>query len=106
MSWRFRGDSRWRLAGSNSPWAGADRLALSLGALAVAFFTGLFFIAGNEPEGHYGLAQRFALASGIAWLAMLALALLDLYGKQRLLGGAGRVGGRMSPKGGEMQSDS
>ena len=67
---------------------------------------GLFFIAGNEPEGHYGLVQRVALLSGIAWIAMLALALLDLYGKRRFLGG-GQVGRRANvAEGGEMQSDS
>jgi hypothetical protein len=85
MSWRFRGDRRWRIAG-NSPWAGLDRLAPALGILAIAFFTGLFFIAGNEPEGHYGLVQRLALAAGTAWIAALALALLDLYGRRRFLG--------------------
>jgi Protein of unknown function (DUF998) len=86
MSWRFHGDSRWRLGSSNSPWAAADRLTLALGALAISFFAGLFFVAGNEPEGHYGLVQRLALMAGTAWIAMLAFALLDLYGKQRLPG--------------------
>ena len=106
MAWRFHTDRRWRLGGSTSPWAGADLLTLALGILAITVFAGLFFIAGNEPEGHYGLVQRLALAAGTAWIAALALGLLDLYGKQRLLGRAGRVSGRMSPKGGEMQSDS
>ena len=87
MSWRFHGDSRWRFAGSNSPWAGADRLTLALGALPITFFAGLFFVAGNEPDGHYGLVQRLALIAGSSWILALALALLDLYGKQRLLGG-------------------
>jgi Protein of unknown function (DUF998) len=87
MSWRFHGDSRWRLPGSNSPWASADRLALALGALAIAFFAILFFVVGNEPEGHYGLVQRLALMAGTAWIAALAFALLDLHGKQRFLGG-------------------
>jgi hypothetical protein len=87
MSWRFRGDRRWRLGGSNSSWAGADRLTLALGVLAIAFVAGLFLIAGNEPEGHYGLVQRLALVAAIAWIGALALALLDLYGRQRLVGG-------------------
>jgi hypothetical membrane protein len=97
MSWRFHGDSRWRLGASTSPWAGADRLALALGVLAIVFFAVLFFITGNEPEGHYGLVQRLALLSGMSWIAVLALALLDLYGRQRLLGGeVGRGGSRCS----------
>ncbi len=106
MSWRFQGDSRWRLGDSNSPWASADRLALALGALAIIFFTGLFFVAGNEPDGHYGLVQRLALMSGMAWIALLALALLDLYGKQRVMGRS-RTGRRANvAEGGDMQSDS
>ncbi|MET0306689.1 MAG: DUF998 domain-containing protein, partial [Solirubrobacterales bacterium] len=105
MSWRFQGDRRWRLGDSNSPWAGADRLTLALGMLAIAFFTGLFFVAGNEPEGHYGLVQRLALVSSMAWIAMLALALLDLYGKRRLMGRS-RAGRRGNvAEGGGMQSD-
>jgi hypothetical protein len=105
MAWRFRGDPRWRLGGSSSPWAGADRLALALGVLAIAFFAGLFFVAGNEPEGHYGLVQRLALVSGMAWIGVLAFGLLDLYGRQRFLGGS-PVGQRANvAEGGEMQSD-
>jgi hypothetical protein len=77
MAWRFHGDARWRRA---------DLIALVLGILAVAFFIGLFFIAGNDPEGHYGLVQRLALVAGIAWIGALALSLLDLYGRQRVLG--------------------
>lgn len=86
MAWRFRGDRRWRLGSSNSPWAGADRLALALGVLAIAFFTGLFFIVGNEPEGHYGLVQRLALVAGSSWILALTFGLLDLYGSRRVLG--------------------
>lgn len=86
MAWRFRGDRRWLLGRADSPWAGADRLSFALGVLAIVFFAGLFFVAGNEPDGHYGLVQRLALAAGTAWIAMLALALLDLYGRRRLFG--------------------
>lgn len=84
MSWRFHGDRRWRLGGSDSPWSGADRVALALGLLAIAFFAVLFFVVGNEPGGHYGLVQRLALVAGTAWIAALALALLYLYGEQQL----------------------
>lgn len=77
MAWRFHGDERWRRA---------DLLAFGAGILAIAIFAGLFFATGNSPEGHYGLVQRLALASGIAWVAALALGLLDLYGPQRFLG--------------------
>jgi hypothetical protein len=79
MAWRFHGDSRWR---------SADRLALAGGILAVVFFIGLFFFTANGPKAHYGLIQRLALAAGLTWTAALALALLDLYGRQRFLGDA------------------
>jgi uncharacterized protein DUF998 len=77
MAWRFHGDERWRRA---------DLLALGGGIIAIAMFGGLFFATGNGPHGHYGLIQRLALAAGIAWVAAPALALLDLYGRRRLLG--------------------
>ncbi len=84
LAWRFHGDRRWRFG--ESPWAGADRLALGLGILAIGFFAGLFFLTGNGTEDHYGVVQRLALLGGMAWIAMLALALLDLYGRRRFLG--------------------
>ncbi len=76
MAWRFRGDPRW---------GRADLLALVGGILAIAIFGGLFFATSNAG-GHYGLVQRFALVSAVAWVGALALALVDLYGHQRLLG--------------------
>jgi hypothetical protein len=77
MAWRFHGDDRWRRA---------DLLALGAGVLAIAIFGGLFFATGNGPGDHYGLIQRLALAGGIAWVAALALALLDIYGRRRCFG--------------------
>lgn len=76
MAWRFRGDPRW---------GRADLLALVAGLLAIAIFGGLFFATSNEG-GHYGLAQRFALVTAVAWIGALALGLLDLYGQRRFLG--------------------
>jgi uncharacterized protein DUF998 len=84
LAWRFRGDRRWRFG--DSPWLGADRLALGLGVVAICFFAGLFFLTGNGSEDHYGVVQRLALLGGMAWIAGLALALLDLYGRRRFLG--------------------
>jgi uncharacterized protein DUF998 len=80
MAWRFHGDPRWRVA---------DRLSLGGGAIAVVVFGGLFFFTGKGFEDHYGLVQRFALVSAIFWVGVLALALLDLYGRRRLLGARG-----------------
>jgi hypothetical protein len=77
MAWRFHGDERWRRA---------DLLAFAGGIIAIAIFVGLFFFTGKGFEAHYGLAQRFALASAVVWVGALALALLDLYGHQRLIG--------------------
>jgi hypothetical protein len=77
MAWRFRGDPRW---------GRADVLAFGAGIVAVPIFSGLFFFSDKGLGGHYGLAQRFALVSAIAWVSALALALLDLYGQRRFLG--------------------
>jgi hypothetical protein len=85
MVWRFHGDERWRLRLPSGP-VGVDRLLLGAGILAIGFFAGLFFVAGNESMGHYGLVQRIALIAGLAWILALALGLLDLYGRRRLLG--------------------
>jgi hypothetical protein len=102
MAWRFRGDPRW---------GRADLLALVGGILAIAIFGGLFFATSNAG-GHYGLVQRFALVSAVAWIGALALALLDLYGWRRFLGRTraseeGSPAGRRAnvAEGGEMQSD-
>jgi hypothetical membrane protein len=77
MAWRFHADERWRRA---------DLLAVCAGVLAIAIFSGLFFATGDDAGGRYGLVQRLALAGGIAWVAALALGLLDLYGRRRFLG--------------------
>lgn len=77
MAWRFRGDPHW---------GRADLLALAGGICAIAIVGGLFFAVGNAPEGHYGIAQRFALAAAGGWVGALALGLLDLYGPGRFLG--------------------
>jgi hypothetical protein len=79
MAWRFRGDPRW---------GRADLLAFGGGVIAIAIFGVLFFFTGKDFEGHYGLAQRFALVSAVVWVAALALALIDLYGHRRLVGRA------------------
>jgi hypothetical protein len=96
MAWRFRGDPRW---------GRADALALGAGVAAVPIFTGLFFFSDKGLGGHYGLAQRLALAASVVWVVALALGLLDLYGHQRFVGGR-PVGRRANvAEGGEMQSD-
>lgn len=77
MAWRFRGDPRW---------GRADVLAWGAGIIAIVIFSALFFFTGKESGGHYGLAQRFALVAGTAWIVALALGLIDLYGRRRLLG--------------------
>ena len=74
MAWRFRGDRRW---------GRSDLLALGAGLLGLAIFGGLFFAAGNEPGGHYGLVQRLSLAAGGIWVAALAIGLLAIYGRGR-----------------------
>lgn len=77
MAWRFRGDLRW---------GRADVLAFGAGIIAIVIFSVLFFFTGKGFEDHYGLAQRFALVAAVAWVAALALGLLDLYGQRRFLG--------------------
>jgi hypothetical membrane protein len=78
MAWRFRGDPRW---------GRADVLAFGAGIVAIVIFSALFFFTGKGFGGHYGLAQRLALVSSMVWVAALALGLIDLYGRQRFLGG-------------------
>ena len=88
-------------------------LALGAGIVAIVIFSGLFFFTGKSLEDHYGLAQRFALVAAIVLIGALALALVDLYGRQRLLGRM-RTLEEGSPvdrranvaEGGEMQSGS
>jgi hypothetical protein len=77
MAWRFQGDPHWKRA---------DRLALAGGICAIAIVGGLFLAIDNAPEGHYGMAQRFALVGAGAWVGALTLGLLDLYGRRRFLG--------------------
>jgi hypothetical protein len=71
MAWRFRGDSRW---------GRADLLASGAGLLGIAIFAGLFFVAGTDTEGHYGLIQHLTLAAGGGWIGLLSLALLYIHG--------------------------
>jgi hypothetical protein len=77
MAWRFRGDPRWRRA---------DLLTFAGGICAIVVVGGLFFVIGNEPEGHYGIAQRLSLVAAGVWVGGLTLGLLDLYGRRRFLG--------------------
>lgn len=71
MAWRFRGDERWgRL----------DLFALVGGLLGTLIVGGLFLVAGNEPGGDYGLAQRFALAAAGFWILVLTVGLLLVRG--------------------------
>ena len=67
MAWRLHGDERWGRFDLFAAWAGA---------LGLLIFGGLFFVAGNEPGGHYGLVQRFALAAGGFWILALSAGLL------------------------------
>jgi Protein of unknown function (DUF998) len=77
MAWRFRGDPRWRRA---------DLVALAGGVCAIVVVGGLFFVIGDDPKGHYGIAQRLSLAAAGVWVGGLTLGLLDLYGRRRFLG--------------------
>lgn len=72
MAWRFHGDDRW---------GRFDLFALIGGLLGLLIVGGLFLIAGNEPGGHYGLIQRFALAAGGFWILALTVGLLVVRGK-------------------------
>lgn len=72
MAWRFRGDERW---------GRSDLLALGSGLLGLAIFAGLFFAAGNDTDGHYGLIQRLALMAGGLWVFALTVGLLAIYGR-------------------------
>lgn len=73
MAWRFHGDERWgRL----------DLFALVAGVTGLVIVGGLFFIAGNDPSGHYGLVQRFALAAGGFWVLVLSVGLLVVRGER------------------------
>jgi hypothetical protein len=78
MAWRFHGDEHW---------GRFDQFALLAGLSGLAIFGGLFFVTGNEPGGHYGLVQRFALAAGGFWVLLLSLGLLS---KDRLAGWLGK----------------
>jgi hypothetical protein len=70
MAWRLHDDERWgRL----------DRFALCAGVGGIVIFGGLFFVTGNDPDGHYGLVQRFALAAGGFWVLLLSLGLLVIH---------------------------
>lgn len=70
MAWRFRRDARW---------GRFDLFALWAGLAGLVIFGGLFFLAGNDPDGYYGLVQRFALAAGGGWVLLLCLGLLYVY---------------------------
>lgn len=72
MAWRFHGDERW---------GRFDLFALVGGLLGVLIVGGLFLIAGNEPGGDYGLAQRFALSAAGFWILALTVGLLIVRGR-------------------------
>jgi hypothetical protein len=72
MAWRFHGDERW---------GRFDLFALVGGLLGVLIVGGLFLIAGNEPGGDYGLAQRFALSAAGVWILALTVGLLIVRGR-------------------------
>ena len=84
IAWRVRGDERWGRFALFAVWAGG---------LAVLIFGGLFFLAGNDPNGDYGLIQRLALAAGGGWVLLLCCGLLLIYepqGRLAALAAAGR----------------
>lgn len=74
MAWRLHGDERW---------GRFDLFALWAGLLGLIVFGGLFFLAGNEPGGHYGLVQRLALAAGGGWVLLLSAGLLVVHRGER-----------------------
>lgn len=77
MAWRFHGDERWgRL----------DLFALIAGTGGLLIFGVLFFATGDDPGGHYGLVQRFALAAGGFWVLLLSVGLLVIYRMPQKLG--------------------
>jgi hypothetical protein len=84
IAWRVRGDERW---------GRFDLFAVWAGGLAILIFGGLFFLAGNDPNGDYGLVQRLALAAGGGWVLLLSCGLLLIYepqGRLAALAAAGR----------------
>ena len=84
IAWRVRGDARW---------GRFDRFAVWAGGLAILIFGVLFFLAGNDPNGDYGLVQRLALAAGGGWVLLLCGGLLLIYepdGRLAALAAAGR----------------
>jgi hypothetical protein len=78
MAWRFHGDERW---------SRFDLFALVGGLLGLLIVGGLFLVAGNEPGGHYGLIQRFALAAGGLWILVLTVGLLVAHDSSGRLSG-------------------
>lgn len=83
MAWRFHGDERW---------GRFDLFALVGGVLGVLIVGGLFLVAGNEPGGDYGLAQRFALAAAGGWVALLTCGLLLIHDPEGWLAARAAVG--------------
>ncbi|HEU4736004.1 MAG TPA: DUF998 domain-containing protein [Solirubrobacterales bacterium] len=87
LAWRFHGDERW---------GRFDLFALLAGLAGLLVFGGLFFLSGNEPGGHYGLVQRFALAAGGVWVGLLTLGLLVVSGGRRGSTGTARPPGALA----------
>jgi hypothetical protein len=87
MAWRTHGDERW---------GRFDVFALFAGVGGLVIFGGLFFVTGNDPGGHYGLVQRFALAAGGFWVLLLSLGLL--FTQRSPEGGGASAGGRGKPR--------
>jgi hypothetical protein len=85
MAWRFHGDARW---------GRFDRFALIGGLLGALIVGGLFLVAGNEPGGDYGLIQRFALAAGGGWVALLTCGLLVIHDPEGRLAARAAAGRR------------
>lgn len=70
VAWRFHGDERW---------GRFDLFALAGGLIGLLIVGGLFLLGANEPGGHYGLVQRFALAAGGIWILALTGGLLIIH---------------------------